>query len=386
MRIALVHDYLSQDGGAERVLKAFHELWPEAPIFVLFHDPKKITAFNEARIKESFLGKFPFIKSHYQWYLPLMPAATEAHRFDDFDVVLSSTSAFAKGIIKKPRTLHISYCHTPPRYLWSHANRYVADLPYNPLVKVALPSLIEKLRHWDLRSVPRVDSFVANSQTVQDRIQKYYGRSSTIIHPPVEISLCPINQSVQNYFVAGGRLVPYKRLDLVVHTFNRLGWPLKVFGDGPELHNLQAMAKPNIEFLGRITDTQKAFLLSSARAFIHPQLEDFGITPVEAMASGRPVLAYNVGGATETVVPGVTGTFFGEQTWESLLHTLLNFNPDAWDRQKIRDHAARFSTERFKDTISSFVHREYSAFRDALQNKNTPSQSDSGVLVNAPTS
>lgn len=366
MNIALVHDYLAQDGGAERVLKAFHELWPKAPIFVLFHDAKKITEFDQKRIRQSFLSKFPFVNSHYQWYLPLMPKATEAHVFKNFDVILSSTSAFAKGITKDQNTLHISYCHTPPRYLWSDAQRYVSDLPYNPLIKIALPKLFSRLRQWDLGSIKRVDHFIANSKTVQERIQKYYGRGSSVIHPPVEIKLCPIDQSVQDYFVAGGRLVPYKRLDIVINAFNRLRWPLKIFGDGPELASLKAIAKPNIEFLGRISDTQKAYLLSSAKAFIHPQLEDFGITPVEAMASGRPVLAYNVGGATETVVPGVTGSFFQEQNWESLVHELLNFNWQAWDRQKIREHATNFGADNFKDAIQNFVQDRYDEFKKGL--------------------
>jgi glycosyltransferase involved in cell wall biosynthesis len=366
MRIALVHDYLAQDGGAERVLKAFNELWPDAPIFVLFHDRKKITDFDEQNIRESFLSKFPFIRQNFQWYLPLMPGATERHNVEGFDIVISSSSAFAKGIITSPSTLHISYCHTPARYLWSETHSYVADLPYNIFVKMALPRLISKLRLWDKMSADRVDHFVANSRTVQYRIQKYYRRDSEVIHPPVDIDKFSIGQTLGNYYTAGGRLVPYKNLHIAVKAFNRLGLPLKIFGDGPEKKRLQKMAKPNIEFLGRITDTQKAELLQSSLAFIHPQLEDFGITPLEAMASGRPVIAFAAGGATETVVPGETGMFFPEQKWESLVDAIVHFTPETWDSQKIRDHAAEFRTERFKEKMNEYVNHRFEEFKKGL--------------------
>lgn len=355
MKIALVHDYLSQDGGAERVLKAFHELWPEAPIFVLFADHKKVEHFNESDIRESFLAKMPFIKTHYQWYLPFMPLAIERHRLDNFDVVLSSTSAFAKGVITGPNSVHISYCHTPTRYLWSDTHEYIADLPYNPLVKAVLPRLLHRLRLWDKMSADRVDHFIANSETVRRRIQKYYRRDSTVINPPVNIDHFKISQNIGDYFLTGARLVPYKQIDLVIQVFNRLGWPLKIFGTGPELENLKNISKPNIEFLGRVTDTAKAELFSKARAFIHPQAEDFGITPVESMAAGRPVIAFADGGATETVIPGVTGVFFHEQTWEALFECLMNFDYTAFDPIKIQQHAAGFDTAAFKKTIAKYV-------------------------------
>ena len=298
MKIALVHDYLAQDGGAERVLKSFHEIWPNAPIFVLFHDEKKITCFNQDNIKESFLARFPFIKNHFQWYLPFMPGATERHNLDGFDVVLSSTSAFAKGVITSPSTLHISYCHTPARYLWSDAHNYISDLPHNRIVKMLLPRLISHLRLWDKMSADRVDHFIANSKTVQNRIHKYYRRDSDVINPPVDFENFEISKNLGDYYVAGGRLVPYKNFDLLVYAFNRLGRPLKIFGIGPELKRLKKIAKPNIEFLGRIDDKTKSALLAKSLAFIHPQVEDFGITPLEAMAAGRPVIAFAAGGGT----------------------------------------------------------------------------------------
>lgn len=363
MRLALVHDYLSQDGGAERVLKTLHEIWPEAPIFVLFHDKEKINYFEQSKIYESFIAKLPFAKSHYQWYLPLMPLAVEKYYLQNFDVVLSSTSAFAKGVIVPPETIHISYCHTPPRYIWADSHHYVADLKYGWSVKKILPGIIHKLRIWDKMSADRVDYFIANSKTVRHRINKYYRRESDIIYPPINTEKFSISPEIGNYFLAGGRLVPYKRLDIAVKTFNRLGWPLKIYGIGPEMERLKKMAKTNIEFLGKINEDEKIALLSKARAFIHPQMEDFGITPVEAMASGRPVIAYAMGGAVETVVANETGLFFRKQNWESLLDTLLNFDHLAWDSAKIKEHAEKFNANIFKQQIEKYVSDRVEEFK-----------------------
>lgn len=367
MKIALVHDYLSQDGGAERVLKAFHEIWPEAPIFVLFYDRKKLPEFVDAEVRESFISNLPFGKSKYQWYLPWMPLATERHNLHNFDVVLSSTSAFAKGVLTRPDTLHISYCHTPTRYLWTDTHEYIEDLKYNRLVKSFLPRLIHHLRMWDKMSVDRVDHFVANSGTVRGRIQKYYRRDSDIVYPPVDTDNFFVSRDVGDYFLAGGRLVPYKRFDLLIQVFNRLKkMKLKVFGEGPELENLKKMSKGNIEFLGRVSDDEKAKLLSQARAFIHPQVEDLGITPIESMASGRPVIAYPVGGVTETVIPGETGVFFTEQSWNSLLDAVLRFNYENWDSAKIREHVMKYDVAVFKEKMRKYVEDRYEELKQGL--------------------
>jgi len=367
MRIALVHDYLAQDGGAERVLKAFHEIWPEAPIFVLFHDKKKITYFNNDKIRQSFLAYVPLGKKLFQWYLPLMPIATEKHDLHKYDVVLSSTSSFAKGVLTRPETLHISYCHTPPRYLWTDTHEYLENLRHNPIVKSFLPRTIHKLRMWDKMSVDRVDHFVANSQTVQQRINKYYRRSSHIIHPPVQTHKYKIANNIGDYFVAGGRLVPYKRIDLVIKVFNRLRIPLKIFGTGPELKSLRKIARSNIKFLGKITDEEKGILLNQAKAFVHPQIEDFGITPLESMACGRPVIAYSAGGATETITPNETGVFFHKQTWEHLLKTVVNFKEYNWDSHKIRMHAEKFNEQIFKHKIKEYVEHRYEEFKRGFE-------------------
>jgi len=363
MRVALVHDYLAQDGGAERVLKAMTEIWPEAPIFVLFHDPKKIDYIPSEKIRETFLAKIPGIKNNFPWFLPWMPVATERHDLSDFDVVISSSSVFAKGIITPPHALHISYCHTPARFLWADGHNYLTDLKRSWLIKLMLPPLMHRLRLWDQMSTERVDRFIANSHTVRQRIQKYYRRDSVVINPPANVITNNYPTAIGDYYAAGGRLVPYKRLDLVIKVFNRLGEKLKIFGTGPELNYLKKIAKPNIEFLEKITEEEKINLLAGAKAFIHPQLEDFGITPIESMAVGRPVIAYGKGGATETISHNETGVFFPEQTWESLFETIVRFNPNEWDSQKLRERAARFGLEKFKTEIEKYVTDCYEEFK-----------------------
>ncbi len=262
-------------------------------------------------------------------------------------------------MLTRPETVHISYCHSPTRYLWTDTHEYIADLPYNPLVKAVLPRLIHHLRIWDKMSVDRVDYFIANSGTVHGRIEKYYRRNSDIIYPPVAFDNFFAAKEIGDYFVSGGRLVPYKKFDLLVRTFNRLGWKLKIYGSGPSLEYLKKIAKPNIEFVGRVTEAQKAELLAHAKAFLNPQVEDLGITPLESMAAGRPVIAYGVGGATETVIPGKTGVLFFEQNWESLYQVLRDFEATQWDSTEIRAWAERFSTDRFKDRVKKYVEEKY---------------------------
>ncbi len=364
MKIALVHDYLSQDGGAERVLRSLQRLYPEAPTFVLFHDRAKAhEAFQDRQIRESFLKWLPGGRSHYRWYLPLMPLATEKHNLSGFEVVLSSSSAFSKGIVTSPQTLHLCYCHTPTRFLWTDSQSYLDELDANPLIKFFLPPLLSRLRLWDQLSANRVDQFIANSETVARRIQKFYRRESEVIYPPVATDSFRISEQLADYYLTGGRLVSYKRYDLVIKVFNRLGWPLKIFGTGPLEDQLRALARPNIEFLGKVTDEEKAALYSRALAFIHPQVEDFGITAVESMAAGRPVIALPQGGAGETVIEGVTGKFFAEQTWESLLDTMLNFNPRAYDPYQIREQAQNFSVDKFNERLTRFVSDQWENFQ-----------------------
>lgn len=364
MKIALVHEHLAQDGGAEKVLHAFQELYPDAPIYTLVFDRRRASAaFREGDIRTSMLQRLPFGLRRYKWYLPLMPTAVEQLDLSDYDVVLSSSSAFAKGVLTLPRTLHICYCHSPTRYLWSDSYQYVQDLSYGRFIKSVLPLVLTRLRVWDRAAADRVDTFIANSKAVQARIAKYYRRSSAVIYPPVDTNRFSPGKGSGGYYLIGGRLVPYKRYDLAVTAFNKLGLPLKVFGTGPEFAKLRRAAKPNIEFLGNVAPKDLPALYAGSIAFLHPQEEDFGITAVEAMASGRPVIAYAGGGALETVIEGKTGSFFAEPIWEALADTIIRFRPETFAPEAIRAHALQFDTAIFKEKISSFVEEQLRAFR-----------------------
>jgi glycosyltransferase involved in cell wall biosynthesis len=365
MKIALVHDHLIQEGGAEKVLEVFEQIWPQAPIYTLLYNEKKIgEVFKNKEIKTSFLQNWPGALNHYQWFLPFMPTATESYDLMDYDVILSSCSAMAKGVITRSNTLHFCYCHTPTRYLWSDTHRYIEELKYNRLIKKIIPLILTKLRAWDQLAALRVDYFIANSKNVSDRIKKYYRRKSVIIHPPVATHQFKISQKVDRYFLTGGRLVAYKKFDLTIKAFNRLGIPLKIFGAGPEEKKLKSLAKSNIEFLGKVVSNDLAKIYSQAIAFIHPQIEDFGITAVESMAAGRPVIAYAAGGACETVVEKKTGQFFDEQTWEALADTVVRFKPENYNPSLIKSYAEQFSVDRFKNEIKNFIENKWQKLKN----------------------
>lgn len=362
MRVALVHDYLTQLGGAERVLEVFQSLWPHAPTFTLLYDHAQMHhIFGHKDIRTSFLQKFPGAVKRMRWLLPFMPAATEHYPLQEYDVIISSASAFAKGVVTHPHAIHICYCHTPTRYLWSDAASYVEELHVPRIVKAALPLMQSILRAWDRLAADRVDLFLANSKTVQQRIKKYYQKESIVVYPPVNTHEFSISNAPKTYFLIGGRLVSYKRYDLVIQACNRIGFPLIIFGTGPEEEKLRKMARKNIQFVGRVTDDERARLFANAVAFINPQEEDFGLTPVESMAAGRPVIAYRKGGATESIIEGVTGTFFDEQTWESLAETLLHFDESRFSPAAIKAHAEQFSVARFRQSMHDIVTQAWNA-------------------------
>lgn len=365
MRVALLHDYLNQAGGAERVLLALTKLYPEAPIYTLVHDRKHLTGFEDKNIKTSFLQKMPFAGSKIRWYLPLMPTAVEELNLSDYDVVISSSSALIKGAITHPQTLHICYCHTPTRYLWSETHSYSKEIKEGRLVKHFLPFVLNGLRTWDQLASQRVDHFIANSNFVKERIKNYYHRDSQVIYPPVDTENFYISKELGNYYLIVGRLKPYKKADLVVKAFNKLNLPLKIIGTGEEEAKLRKMAKHNIEFLGPVSEEKKREYYSKCLAFINPQEEDWGITPVEAMASGRPVIAYKAGGVLETVKDGVTGKFFDEQSWEALIDTILKFKPLDYDPQLIKQHADQFNTRHFYDNMKNFVNDKWNNFKNS---------------------
>ncbi len=368
MRLALIHDHLNQIGGAEKVLQALHRLWPSAPIFTLLYDEKKTDGFfSHARVYESFLGRIPLARRLFFWMLPLMPTATESYDLKEFDVVISSSSGFAKGVLTRPETLHLCYCHTPTRYLWGDTREYVQELRRVPeCIKRLLPIFLTPLRVWDRLAADRVDIFVANSRAVSRRIEKYYRRPSVVIHPPVETERFAISSQQKTYYLAGGRLVAYKRFDLVVDAFTKTGLPLVVFGTGPMEKALHQRAGKNVRFVGRLEEKEQVKLFAGAIAFVHPQEEDFGITPVESMASGRQVIAYRRGGVIESIIEGKTGTFFDEQTWECLADTLLRFDPTKFNPEIIRAHAQTYSTEAVSKRMRSLVEQELAAHEKRL--------------------
>jgi len=364
MKIALVHDFLMQDGGAEKVLRVFQEMFPEAPTYALMIDKNNIDPFfHDKDIRTSFLQNMPFSAKKYQWYLSLMPQAIERFDLMQYDVVLSSCGSFSKGIITKPDTLHVCYCYTPTRYLWMDTHTYVKEVKVTPLVKWIIPFALNKIRIWDRVAADRVDKYIAISNAVKRRIKKYYQRDSEVIFSPVETKQFSIADKIEDYYLIGGRLVSYKRYDLAIAAFNRLGIKLKIFGEGPEYSHLRKMAKKNIEFVGKVNGKDLAKLYQKAIAFINPQDEDFGITPVESMASGRPVIAYARGGALDTVVDGKTGKFFDDQTWEALGDTIIRFKPEDYNPQEIREHALQFDVEAFKKNIKGFIDNNWQKFK-----------------------
>ncbi|MFA5842403.1 MAG: glycosyltransferase [Candidatus Gracilibacteria bacterium] len=363
-RIAIVCDWLTSRGGAERVILALHELFPEAPIYTSIYDAERFPELKNVEVYTSFLQKFPGAKHHHPWYIVGMPLAFESFDFRDYDLVISSSHSCAKGIITKPGTLHLSYCHSPPRYLWDNSHEYVEQYPWpNFLKKTIIPPYLHRLRLWDRAAAERVDRYSANSECVEQRIRKYYRRESEVIYPPVDLGdFMPQDRKKGDYFLAVGRLTAYKRFDLLVEAFNELHLPLKIVGVGNSEKSLKKMAHSNIEFLGRVSEEELNQLYLGAKAFLFPQLEDFGITAVEAMAHGCPVIAFEGGGALETVKNKVSGLFFKEQTVASLKEAISKFSELEFKPEKVRKEAERFGTEIFMEKMQAFVGKAWEEF------------------------
>jgi glycosyltransferase involved in cell wall biosynthesis len=357
MKVALAHDYLNQMGGAERVVLALHEMFPDAPLYTSIYDPQRVdAAFQSIDIHTSFMQKFPFVKKHHQPFLPFYPFAIERLDLRGYDLVLSSSSAFAKGIITRPETMHICYCHTPMRWCWNY-DEYVEREHLGKISRAILPFFISGLRVWDQTSSMRVDHFIANSPVVADRIRKYYRRDAVVIPPPVEVNrftFDPTNRT-EDFFLIVSRLMPYKRIDLAIEACNQLQLPLVIIGSGRDENRLKHLAGPTIRFMGRLSDEEVVHYYAHCRALILPGEEDFGITPLEAQASGRPVIAYAAGGSLASIVDNVTGTFFYKQTVESLAEVLASFDEHEYDPHAIYNHALEFDQPRFKRRIQQFI-------------------------------
>lgn len=353
MKLAFVVSWLNQYGGAERVLEAAHALFPDAPVYTSMYDPNAMPrAYRTWDIRVSFMDRFPYVHRRHQLFLPLYRYAFESFDLRAYDIVLSITSAFAHGVIKRANARHLCYCLTPARFLWQY-EEYVRHEAVGGLARRALPALVASLRAWDRRAAARVDEFIAISHQVQKRIAACYGREACLIYPPVDVTAFQIAppSRVGDYFLIVSRLIPYKRLDLAVEAFNATGLPLVIAGDGRDRARLQARAKPNIRFLGRVSDNERRDLMSRCKAFVFPGEEDFGITPLEANAAGRPVIAYGGGGALDTIVPGMNGILFDQPSAGALMAALQEFDASDFDPARIRAHAEQFDTRVFQDAI-----------------------------------
>ena len=367
MKVALVHDWGNQVGGAERVLLALKEMFPDAPVYMSIYEPAVMPAVCRTwDIRTSFMDRLPLVKRHHQPFLPLYPLAFEQFDFSDFELVISNKSGFCHGIITPPETLHISYCLTPTRYVWDYRS-YARREGIGRLVNAFLQPLLTCLRAWDRLAADRVDHFVAISREVQRRIRKYYRRDSTVIYPPVEVDRFTSVADQDDFFLIVSRLIPYKRIDLAVEAFNALRLPLKIVGDGRDRLALERMAGSTIEILGRVPDSEMQTLLQRCRAFVFPGDEDFGIAPLEANAAGRPVIAYRAGGALDTVVEGKTGLFFDEPTPESLAAAVRALEGMTFDPDSIRQHALRFDKTVFRRELMCFVEQKHAEHKDRLR-------------------
>jgi glycosyltransferase involved in cell wall biosynthesis len=356
MKVAIVHYWLVTMRGGEKVVEALCELFPEADIFTHVYDPEAISpVIRGHRVSTTFIQKLPQAKRRYQSYLPLMPLALEQLDLRGYDLIISSESGPAKGVLTRPDALHVCYCHTPMRYVWDMYFDYKSGA--GALKRLLMTPLVHYLKMWDYCSAGRVDHFIANSGFVAARIGKHYRRPAEVIHPPVATGDFAPASGHDNFYLVMGQLVGYKRVDIAVEAFNRLGSRLVIIGEGEALAEVKRLAGPNVEVLGRQPFSVIKDHFSRCRALIFPGVEDFGIVPVEAMACGKPVIAFKAGGALETVVDGVTGLFFDEQSSDCLTEAVQRFESaeGSFDPARIARHAAGFEKEIFKKKMLHFI-------------------------------
>jgi len=370
MRTALVHDWLIDFRGAERVVEQI-VLIPELGIkklYTLLFSKREFSGSPIANleVEESILVKLPLSKKFYRQYILFLPFAAEQFDLSEYELVISSSHSVAKGVITRTDQLHISYCHTPMRYVWDLYHLYLRQMGLTKGIKGNIVRLIfHYVRMWDYLASKRVDVFVANSKYVARRIKKHYGRESTVIYPPVDTERFMPSHRREDYFITVSHLVPYKRVDLIVRAFSKIKLPLLVVGDGPDMHKIKAMASPNVELLGRLSDQEVGEYMSKAKAFVYAAEEDFGIVPVEAQAAGVPVIAFGKGGVVESVLDGETGILFEEQNVASIIGAVQRFlkHEDKFDPAVIRRNAERFSPQRFRQEFRDLVLSKYEEFK-----------------------
>jgi glycosyltransferase involved in cell wall biosynthesis len=360
MKIALVHELLTMRGGAERLFKTVADMFPEAPIYTLLYNKRKLGDwFPKNRVRTSGLQNTPPFSTNHHKYLRRFPKATEKWDFSEFDLVISFSSAFVHGIKTSGKTKHICYVNTPARYLWDQTNAVQERAGkgiLGPLRKLYLDDTFHRLRQWDCEAADRPDKILAASKTVQRRVEQYWRRESRVLYPPVDVSAFPVNTGArEDYYVVASTLVPYKRIRLAIEACNALGRTLKIAGEGPHKKALEKMAGPTVEFLGYVHRDQLVPLLQNARAFIFPGEEDFGIAPLEAMACGTPVIAYGQGGALETIHDKHTGEFFTEPTAESLIEAIKELESRTYVPEACHAQAIEFSTEKFREGLRKYV-------------------------------
>ncbi|MCL4354478.1 glycosyltransferase [Patescibacteria group bacterium] len=357
MKVALVYDRVNKWGGAERVLLALNKMFPDAPLYTSVYNPKGAKWAKRFKVKHSFLQKFPNARKSHEFYAPLMPLVFETFDFDDYDIVISVSSEAAKGVITSPYTIHICYCLTPTRYLWSGYNEYFK----NSFLKVISKPMVKYLRKWEIAASKRPDIFIAISTEVQNRIADFYNRTSEIIHPPLFLASSLFkpekisNSDKDGFFLVVSRLIPYKKIDLAIKACNELSLPLKIVGIGSQGKSLRKLAGPTVEFLGNLTDEELSFYYKNCKALIFPGIEDFGLVMVEAQAFGKPVIAFKGGGALDIVKNGETGVFFNEQSVASLKKVLKNFDSSRYNSLSCKKNADRFSFDNFKKNLMEII-------------------------------
>ncbi len=366
-KVAIIHDWYQEKGGAENVIASLLNIYPNADFFALvdfFDDQQRKEVLKGKKVTYTFIQKLPFAKKIFRHYLLLFPLAIERLDLRKYDLVISSSHAVAKGVITGPEQLHICINYSPMRYAWDMYFDYIKEHNLRGIKEKFLSYVLHKIRIWDVSTSNRVDHFISISKLVQKRIAKYYRRESTIIYPPVNIENYTLCEKKKDYYFTMSRLVPYKRVKMIVEAFVKNGKPLIVAGTGTQLKEIEQIATDNISILGYVDDSKVKELMQNAKAFIFAAYEDFGIVPVEAMACGTPVIAYGRGGIKDTLIDGETGLFFDRQEIRSLNNTIERFETMNFDYTAISKHASRFSVERFEKELIQFIDEKWAKFID----------------------